>query len=143
MYAKILLAYDGSHDGRKALDQAADLARLAGAEVVLLAVIDVGIDVAVAEGVSIGSAVESQLAQMQQMLAEGAARLAALGIRATTRVETGQAGERIVATAREIAADLIVLGHRQHSLWSRWMKEPVGPFLLQDPPCNLLICVER
>jgi nucleotide-binding universal stress UspA family protein len=138
MYAKILLAYDGSHDGRKALDQAADLARLAGA-----AVIDVGIDVAVAEGVSIGSAVESQLAQMQQMLAEGAARLAALGIRATTRVETGQAGERIVATAREIAADLIVLGHRQHSLWSRWMKEPVGPFLLQDPPCNLLICVER
>jgi nucleotide-binding universal stress UspA family protein len=101
------------------------------------------VDVAVAEGVSVGSSIETQLAQVQQMLVEGAARLTALGIRAAMRTETGQPGERIAAVAREIGADLIVLGHRQHSLWSRWMKEPVGPFLLQDPPCNLLICVAK
>jgi nucleotide-binding universal stress UspA family protein len=142
MYTRILLAYDGSSDGRRALDQTAELASAAGTEVVLLAVIDVGVDVAVAEGVSAGSSIETQLAQMQEMLVEGAARLTALGIRTTMRTETGQPGERIAAVAREIGADLIVLGHRQHSLWSRWMKEPVGPFLLQDPPCNLLICVD-
>lgn len=143
MYSRILLAYDGSSDGRRALDQTAELASTAGAEVVLLAVVDVGVDVAVAEGVSVGSSIETQLAQVQQMLVEGAARLTALGIRAAMRTETGQPGERIAAVAREIGADLIVLGHRQHSLWSRWMKEPVGPFLLQDPPCNLLICVAK
>jgi nucleotide-binding universal stress UspA family protein len=143
MYSRILLAYDGSSDGRRALDQTAELASAAGAEVVLLAVVDVGVDVAVAEGVSVGSSIETQLAQVQQMLVEGAARLTALGIRAAMRTETGQPGERIAAVAREIGADLIVLGHRQHSLWSRWMKEPVGPFLLQDPPCNLLICVAK
>jgi nucleotide-binding universal stress UspA family protein len=143
MYSRILLAYDGSSDGRRALDQTAELASAAGAEVVLLAVVDVGVDVAVAEGVSVGSSIETQLAQVQQMLVEGAARLTALGIQAAIRTETGQPGERIAAVAREIGADLIVLGHRQHSLWSRWMKEPVGPFLLQDPPCNLLICVAK
>lgn len=143
MYSRILLAYDGSDDGRRALDEAAGLAALTGAEVLLLGVIDIGMDAAVAQGVSVGSAVESQLDQLQQMLAEAAARLVAQGIQASTRVETGQAGERIAAMARETGADLVVLGHRQHSLWSRWMKEPVGPFLLQDPPCSLLICVKR
>ena len=40
MYQKILLAFDGSPDGREALDQAEDLASASGAAVHLLAIID-------------------------------------------------------------------------------------------------------
>jgi len=143
MYRKILLAYDGSSDGRGALDEAADIAMQSQAEVVLLAVVDVGMEVANVEGTGPGGAIDEQMRQVREVLAEGSERLTARGIKASTSFLAGHPGERIAALAREIGADLIVLGHRPHGLWSRWLQEPVGPFLLSDPPCSLLVCVAR
>jgi len=40
MYKKVLLAYDGSIEGRLALREGAKLAQLCGAEVFLLAVVE-------------------------------------------------------------------------------------------------------
>ncbi len=54
MYKKVLLAYDGSVEGRRALREGAKLAQLCRAEVFLLAVVEVssidGLDVEGARG---------------------------------------------------------------------------------------------
>ena len=140
MYKKILLAYDGSADGRDALDEAADLAALCQAEVLLFAVADVGAEVALAEGAAVGGDFDEQLRQVQELLADGGERLRQKGIRVSTKFAAGHPGERIAAAGRELGADLIVLGHREHGLWARWLQQPVGAFLLSNPPCSLLIC---
>ncbi len=140
MYSKILLAYDGSRDGGAALAEAEELAVLSGAEVILFAVVDIGPEVALAEGAAVGGDTDEQLRQTREVLAEGAEQLRKRGIRTTTDLAAGHPGERIAAAARNAGADLIVLGHREHGWWARWMQEPVGPFLLADPPCSLLIC---
>ena len=41
MYKKVLLAYDGSVEGRRALREGAKLAQFCGAEVFLLAVVEI------------------------------------------------------------------------------------------------------
>ena len=50
MYKKVLLAYDGSIEGRRALREGAKLAQLCGAEVFLLAVVETASSVATLEG---------------------------------------------------------------------------------------------
>ena len=58
MYKKVLLAYDGSRDGRRALIEGADLATQCAAEVVLLAVIDISAEAAAAAGYATGGGAE-------------------------------------------------------------------------------------
>ena len=50
MYKKVLLAYDGSIEGRLALREGAKLAQFCGAEVFLLAVVETASSVATLEG---------------------------------------------------------------------------------------------
>jgi nucleotide-binding universal stress UspA family protein len=50
MYKKVLLAYDGSIEGRLALREGAKLAQLCRAEVFLLAVVETSSSVAALEG---------------------------------------------------------------------------------------------
>lgn len=140
MYRKILVAYDGSEDGKAALAQAVELADLCRAELLLLTVVDVGMELALSQGVAAGGPFEEQFRQAGELLAVAAEGVKAKGLTVSTQVAAGHPGERIAAVAREAGADLIVLGHRQHGLWSRFMQERVGPFLLDDPPCNLLVC---
>ena len=52
MYQRILLAYDGSPDGREALAQARSLASMSGATVHLLAIIDPSENMLIVEGMS-------------------------------------------------------------------------------------------
>ncbi|MCO6389116.1 universal stress protein [Aliihoeflea sp. 40Bstr573] len=54
MYGKVLLAYDGSVEGRLALREGAKPARLCGVEVFLLAVVDLSRGFVMAEGASRG-----------------------------------------------------------------------------------------
>jgi nucleotide-binding universal stress UspA family protein len=143
MYRKILLAYDGSDDSREAFTEAGELASLSGAELAVLAVIDVALESALAEGATVGGAVDEQVGQVRAMLTEAERQFSARGIVTTTALAAGNPGERIAAMAREIGADLIVVGHRQHGVWARWMQEPVGAFLLNNTPCSLLVCPAR
>ncbi len=52
MYGKILLAYDGSVEGRLALREGARLAKLCEADVFLLAVVNLSTGIIMAEGVA-------------------------------------------------------------------------------------------
>lgn len=138
MYRKILLAYDGSVEGRRALDEGAVLARLCNAEVLLLAVVDLSTGIVMAEGAAPGAA-EHQEEAYARILADGADHLKALGFPVETRLEFGNPARQIALTARLWAADLVVAGHRRQSSFARWWSGSVGSSLLDDLSCSLLI----
>ena len=77
MYKKVLLAYDGSIEGRRALREGAKLAQICGAEVFLLAVVEAASSVAAFEG-GVMISMDEQFANYQAILAEGVERLKAM-----------------------------------------------------------------
>ena len=140
MYQKILLAYDGSPDGREALAQARNLASASGATVRLLAVIDPSESMLAVEGMSFVP--DNQRFVTQSVLDAGVKRLQGVGCAATNDVRYGNPAEQIVLSAREMNADLIVVGHRDQGSLARWLNGSVGASILHHPPCSVLVAVK-
>jgi nucleotide-binding universal stress UspA family protein len=138
MYKRILLAYDGSVEGRTALREGALLARQCGAEVFLLSVlVDTG-TLLLPEVALAGAFVHTENDYMD-ILNEGVARLKKLGFDPTAKLVRGQPAEEIGNFAREIGADLIVVGHRRQSAFDRWWSGPKGAYLMDYTDCSLLV----
>ena len=138
MYKRVLLAYDGSLEGRTALREGALLARQCGAEVFLLAVlVDTGISL-LADVAHAGAFVQMENAVME-VLNEGVARLKQLGFDPVAKLGRGEPAEVIGTFAREIGADLIVVGHRRQSAFDRWWSGPRGAYLIDYTDCSLLV----
>ncbi len=139
MYKHILLAYDGTLEGRLALREGALLAKITGARVTLLAVVDSGYGLGLAVD-PIGAYVPpDQTESFQRILDEGTARLTRMGLKHEARLEHGQPGERITAVAREISADLVVVGHRRQGVVAGWLLGSVTSDLTNSLPCSLLV----
>jgi len=99
MYKKVLLADDGSIEGRRALREGAKLAQLCCTEVFLLAVVELSPIVSPEAGLPIP--IDEQTANYKSVLAEGVKRLKALGFSSISRWETGDAGQKIADFAEE------------------------------------------
>lgn len=141
MYRTILLAYDGSQQGREALDQGAKLASLCQARVYLLAVVAHELGVALAEAAAPSDLPEREYQEVRRVLMEGAEELRRAGLAVETRLGRGNPAEEIGRVAHEVAADLIVVGHREQSALARWWRGSVGASLLAHAPCSLLVAV--
>ena len=142
MYHLILLAYNGSPEGRAVLHQGTELAQLCQAEVCLLAVVGIPTGLTMAETVVTPEMTDALEAPARQTLAEGAKDIVALGLAVQTRIEFGEPVERIGAVAREYGADLIVVGHRHRGALARWWGGSVGKSLLGQIPCDLLVALD-
>jgi nucleotide-binding universal stress UspA family protein len=140
MYRKILLAYDGSPNGREALAQAKNLASMSGATVRLLAIIDPSENMLVVEGMSFIP--DNQRLVTQSVLDAGVRRLQGAGCAATNEVKYGNPAEQIALSAREMEADLIIVGHRDQGSLARWLNGSVGASILHHPPCSVLVAVK-
>jgi len=138
MYRRILLAYDGSVEGRLALREGALLARLCEARVCLLAVVQISTGIVFAEGVYPG-VVGEQGEVYRNILAEGERRLREIGFEPDTRLAMGDPGPEIRAVAKEINADLVVIGHRQHGTLARWWSGSVATYLIDHLDCSMMI----
>jgi nucleotide-binding universal stress UspA family protein len=138
MYKKVLLAYDGSIEGRRALREGAKLAQLCGAEVFLLAVVETASSVASLEG-GVVIPIDEQIGAYKAILAEGVERLKAMGFSATARLGMGAAGPEIVGVAEEIGANLVVVGHRPQGPLARWLFGNVGTYLVKHLRCSVLV----
>jgi nucleotide-binding universal stress UspA family protein len=136
LYKKVLLAYDGSIEGRRALREGARIAQLCNAEVYLLAVAEVATGVGTLEGGFIP--VTEQIEIYQKILGEGVERLKAMGFSPTARLSTGEAGREIAKVAAEIGANLVVVGHRPDGLLARWFSS-VGTYLVKNIRCSVLV----
>jgi len=137
MYKKVLLAYDGSIEGRRALREGAKLAQLCRAEVFLLAVVEIT-SVASLEG-GLAIPIDEQIANYQAILAEGVERLKVLGFSPTARLGMGAAGQEIAKVAEEIGANLVVVGHRPTGPLARWWFGSVGTYLVKHLRCSVLV----
>lgn len=138
MYRRVLLAYDGSVEGRRALREGARLAQLCGARVCLLAVVQISTGIVVAEGVHPGI-VGDQSEVYRNILAEGEQHLRQMGFEPETRLTMGDPGPEICAVAREIDADLVVVGHRQHGTLARWWSGSVATYLVDHLNRSILV----
>ena len=125
MYKRILLAYDGSVEGRTALREGALLARQCGAEVFLLSVLVDPATLIVPEVALAGASLQME-DDFTEILNEGVARLRKLGFDPTAKLVRGQPAEEIGNFARQIGADLIVVGHRRRSAFDRRWSGPRG-----------------
>jgi len=142
MYHRILLAYNGSPEGRAVLHQGTELAQLCQAEVCLLAVVGIPAGLTMAETVVTPEMTDALEAPARRTLEEGAKDIVALGLAVQTRIEFGEPVERIGAVAREYGADLIVVGHRHRGALARWWGGSVGKSLLGHIPCDLLVALD-
>jgi nucleotide-binding universal stress UspA family protein len=142
MFKRVLLCYDGTDFGRRALKQGAELAISLGAEVhVLIVVPDQALNAAVAAG-SLGHAcLVKDDADYRQMLAQSIERLKARGVNARGHLATGNVVERIAALSKSLAVDLIVVGQYPNSGGRRWWSGPERATLAESVDCAVLIAV--
>ena len=99
-FGKILLCYDSTREGRRALLQGAELAQKLGAETHLLAIAPTLVGSAM---VDMPSAVvlEDEEQAIKEVLHEGVERLRARGLVATGHLAFGRPIEHIPAVARD------------------------------------------
>ena len=145
MYKRILLAYDGSESGQKALLDCQDLAQWAHSELTLVAVTPLNMDVmGMGVGVYDPHLMERDKQVMQDVLDEGMRRLAAAGHTAKGEVLVGETVDEITRYARKISADLIVVGHKHLDSWAaRWWRGSISKTLIEHSPCSVLVAITQ
>ena len=145
MYKRILLAYDGSESGQRALVDCQEIAQLNLSELFLVAVMPLPTAYVGFEG----GVYESGMADAQRVkgqydgiLADGLRRLAASGRLATGEVVVGESVDAITQFARKIEADLIVVGHKHLEGWAaRWWRGSTSRSLIEYAHCSVLVVI--
>lgn len=143
MYKTILLAYDGTRECRHALKEGAELAQMCGANVHLLAVVNPSAGILFADAAEPSGLVDQEASHFESVLEEGLALLRKRGLAAQGALRNGSPAEEIIDTAREIGADLIVLGHHQRAAFTRWWRGSTEGSILSHAPCSVFIAVEK
>jgi nucleotide-binding universal stress UspA family protein len=143
MYKRILMAYDGSETGQKALLDGYEIAQLSRSEVFLIAVMPPAAALIGGEGYVYDPALEDEeRKQYKAILEEGLRRIADLGHAAKGELVVGEAVDEITRYARKIEADLIVVGHRHLNSWAaRWWRGSVSKALIEHSPCSVLVVI--
>src|SRR3970040_2102164 len=143
-YSKILLAYNGSLEGRRALRDGAAVGGSLGAGTPLWAVASIPPSLFLTEGFVPEELLEEEKKRTQAVLDEGIANLKEQGFKATGHLAVGEPVEEICRLAKELAVDLIVVGHNQNtSFAARWWKGSVGATIIDYAPCSLLVALSH
>jgi nucleotide-binding universal stress UspA family protein len=142
MYNRILLAYDGSDAGQKALLDCQELAQWSHGELFLVAVMPSAMSfVGLEGGVYDVELEERERAKYQAILDDGLRRLSQAGYAARGEVVTGEAVDEISKYARKVEANLIIVGHKHLDSWAaRWWRGSISGALIEHAPCSVL-CV--
>jgi nucleotide-binding universal stress UspA family protein len=145
MYKRILLAYDGSQPGQKALLDGNEIAQWSRSEIFLVAVMPPPAALIGGEGfVYDARGEEEERKRYEAILGEGLRSLSDSGHRARGEVVVGDAVDEITRYAREVDADLIVVGHKHMDSWAaRWWRGSVSKTLIEHAPCSVLVVITR
>lgn len=121
----IVIAYDRSADGKRALERAADIAD-ADTTLSVITVTD-------------RQPTPGALKAQQEALAEADALIGNRGNELRLVEAAGDAAEMIIAEAREIEADLVVVGSRGESGLRAALMGSVSTQVVQHAPCDVLV----
>ena len=139
MFRKIMLVYDASPAAAIGLRQATCLTRQSGSELHILGIVPTSGGYAIAQATG-GLDVLSKKRQMiEQALADADAGEDCQGVSHVIAIREGDPVTVIVAHAKAIKADLVVMGHADRNRFTRWFVGSTATTLLQHLPCSLLI----
>jgi len=136
MFRRILVAYDGSGPASKAYDVALDMAQKYKSEVHVVAVAR---PPEFAEEVETKAVVESAREHFGRQIGALQHRAASVGLKAHFKVATGHPSEQIVRAAEENKIELIVLGHRGHGVFERWLLGSVSRTVIAYAGCAVMV----
>lgn len=144
VFNRILLCYDGSADGRRALKRGAEFAVLVGAEVHVLSILaSNAISPALIAAAAGYVSLVDEDHRYRELLDDSIARLKARGIRAYGHLARGDTVPTIVAYSKKLAVDLIVVGHYPTAEGRRWWAGPEREPLAEQVDCCLFIAVNE
>jgi len=126
----IVVAYNDTDTSNRALERAAELARLYGAKVVVTSVVPV----------LVGA---ERVPDPGPELQKAGAKLQELGLEAELLEAVGEIGEAIVEVATSRDADLIVIGTRELSQVERMLGHSVSETVQRMARCDVLIVHPR
>ena len=137
MYRRILLAFDGSPDGRDALVHAQNIAATCGSTVHLVAIVDLPARMHTAKAGA--SSFANQGVETQAVLDEAVRQLAGTGCAAAGKLDYGKPAEQIMLAAVGIDADLIIVGRRDQGALARYLNGLADGSTLAQLPCSVLV----
>jgi nucleotide-binding universal stress UspA family protein len=142
MFKRVLLCYDGTEVGRRALKRGAELAILVGAQVYVLSIIPSGVtDPAVAAGAAGHACLVDEAGGYRKLLDESIEWLKTRGVSAEGYLASGNTIEQIITFSRRLAVDLIVLGHYPQPSGGFWWGSPQRVSLAERANCCVLVAV--
>jgi nucleotide-binding universal stress UspA family protein len=143
---KILVGYDGSDSGRRALDRAITEARAVGGHITVLSVVNLPLDpnaprsFGTLDDISEGEGGPlSPPPDIVAHLAEARERLANAGIDANLEWAAGEPGSVIVEAARRIHAQVIVVGDHHHGFLGRLFGADVDAEVQREAGCDVIL----
>jgi nucleotide-binding universal stress UspA family protein len=142
MFKRVLLCYDGTEVGRRALKRGAELAILVGAQVYVLSIIPSGVtDAAVAAGAAGHACLVDEPRGYRKLLDESIEMLKTRGVSAEGYLASGNTIEQIIAFSRRLAIDLIVLGHYPQPSGGLWWGSSQRASLAERANCCVFVAV--
>jgi nucleotide-binding universal stress UspA family protein len=143
MFQRVMLCYDGSEAGRRALKRGAELAILLGAQVHVLSIIPSAVaNAAVIAGSTGHACLADEPSGYRKLLEESLEWLKARGVAADGHLATGNTVDQIVAHAKRLGIDLIVLGYYPQPSGGFWWSSPQQrASLAERAGCCILVAV--
>ena len=144
---KILVATDGTEHSREALDVALFLNLSDGDEIKIISVVDMAIPPAVdLYGGFLPPTGEFEAAvsaNLEKIVEESSQHLKNKilndKIQISTEILSGSPESRIVETAEEMNADLIIVGSHGYNRWERLLLGSVSDSVVHHAPCSVLV----
>lgn len=145
---KVLLATDGTKYAEAAVEMMRTLRLAAGDSIKVVCIVDMAVPLAI----DVYGGYIPETSEMERAARENAERVvlstaeklktlvpegADVGI--STEILFGSPDSRIVETAEEIGADLIVIGSHGYNAWERLLLGSVSNSVVHHAPCSVLI----
>ncbi len=144
MFKRVLLCFDGSDPGRRALRRGAELAIQLNAQAYVLSIVPEGMrDPYLAAGAA-GHACIVDVAENrnQQALQESVAWLRSRGVTAEGYLASGNSIDQIAAFTKRLNIDLIVLGHYPQPSGGFWWTGAQRTSLAERANCCVFVAVD-
>ena len=138
VFKAILVACDGTFPGNAALHQGVELARLCHAAVHVLGIVETLGGMMMEPAAMPLDLLETGRTALHAALSDALSGHGAIGAGAIVAIRDGDARGEIITYAKEIGADLIVMGHGEKGFLARLLESSVSTGLLADMPCSLL-----
>ena len=143
MFKRVLLCYDGSAAGRRALRRGADLSIFLKAQVFVLSIIPAdALDPVLAAGAAGQACLVDEDHGYRKMLDESVEWLKARGLDAEGYLTSGNTIDRILEYAAKLTIDLIVLGHYPRPTGGFWWSGSSRTSLAERARCCILVAVD-